>query len=297
MVDDHPHSEGWECIQAEGPRPFITHRLFRHADGSLLEWLSRKHRKSLILREVSLAEALGRFLLRSLWLPRELNWWIGSVFAVGASLFAIASLLILVPDLAATYSLAADHVNAIYFAGSIPFTTAAYLQLNQAANTEPLPDEPPAMLSKRKWFGWKPASIGWLSCALQFVGTILFNFNTFDAMLPGLSWWQNDLLIWVPNFLGSILFLASGYLAFIETGHRYWAWKPGNLSWWIVLINLLGCIGFMISALLAWRLPEPTPEWRETWSVLFTLQGAVCFFLGAVLMLPETVREEILSQS
>ncbi len=111
-------------------------------------------------------------------------------------------------------------------------------------------------------------------------------------MLPSRSWFETDLIVWIPNFVGSILFLASGYLAFIETGHRYWAWRPGNLSWWIVLINLLGCIGFMISALLAWTLPEPAAPWRETLSVTFTLQGAVCFFLGAVLMLPETIREE-----
>ncbi len=134
MTEYRHNSEEWQCINSEGPPPFITHRLFRHADGSVWEWLSRKHRKSLILREVSLAEAVGRLLLRSLWMPRELNWWIGSVFALGASLFAIASILSLAPDLAASFSLDSSRVNAIFFAGSIPFTTAAYLQLFQAAN-------------------------------------------------------------------------------------------------------------------------------------------------------------------
>jgi hypothetical protein len=40
----------------------------------------------------------------------------------------------------------------------------------------------------------------------------LFNVNTFDAMLPGLDWLQQDLAIWVPDFNGSVLFLVSGYL-------------------------------------------------------------------------------------
>lgn len=297
MTERRQNVQGWECVKSEGPPPFITHRLFRHADGSIREWLSRKHRKNLIAREIGLAEAVGKLLIRCLWMPRELNWWIGSVFALGASLFAIASIFSLAPDLAASLSLTGSQVNAIYFAGSIPFTTAAYLQLFQAANSGALPDEDPEQLGRLKIFGWKPASVGWLSCALQFAGTILFNFNTFDAMLPSLSWFQIDLLVWIPNFLGSILFLASGYLAFIETGHRYWAWRPGNLSWWIVLINLLGCIGFMISAVLALTLPHSTAPWRETLSVAFTLQGAICFFLGAVLMFPETVREESLSES
>ncbi|WP_417379037.1 hypothetical protein [Gimesia sp.] len=292
MEERRQNRQGWECVKSEGPPPFITHRVFRHANGSIQEWLSRKHRKKLVTREIGLVEAVGKLLLRCLWMPHELNWWIGVVFAVGASLFAIASILNLAPDLAAALFLAPSQVNGIYFFGSIPFTTAAYLQLFQAANSGALPDEEQEQPGRRKVFGWKPASAGWLSCALQFAGTILFNINTFDAMLPSLSWFKTDLLVWIPNFGGSILFLASGYLAFIETGHRYWAWQPGNLSWWIVLINLLGCIGFMISALLAISLPAPAATWRETLSVALTLQGAVCFFLGAVLMLPETVREE-----
>ncbi|QDV18941.1 hypothetical protein Pan153_36020 [Gimesia panareensis] len=292
MPESGQKSQGWECIESTGAPPFTTRRLFRHVDGTLREWLSRKHRKDLIAREIGLAEALGKLLVRCLWLPRELNWWIGSLFAVGALLFAAASALSLSPDLASALSLSATDVNVIYFAGSIPFTTAAYLQLYQAANAGALPDEEEDSESRRKLLGWKPLDAGWLSCALQFIGTILFNFNTLDALLPGLSWFETDLLVWIPNYVGSILFLASGYLAFIEICHYYWGWQPGNLSWWIGSINLLGCIGFMMSAFFAFTAPGPEVDWIVMVSVAFTLQGAICFFLGAVLMLPETVREE-----
>lgn len=295
MEDQQKTSQGWTCIESGGPPPFITRRLFQHVDGSLREWRSRKHRKKLIAREIGLIEAVGRLLFRCLWLPRELNWWIGTVFALGATLFAVASVLALSPELADSISLSSTQINAIYFAGSIPFTTAAYLQLFQAANSEVLPDEEAKEERRRNVFGWKPGDAGWLSCALQFVGTILFNFNTFDAMLPALSWFEIDLLVWIPNFVGSVLFLASGYLAYIEICHHYWGWQPGNLSWWIGFINLLGCIGFMISALFAITFPGPPAVWRDTAAVAFTLQGAICFFLGAVLMLPETVREEQLA--
>lgn len=292
MSETSSKSPGWECIEAEGAPPFITRRLFRYVDGSLREWLSRKHRKNLIAREIGLAEALGRLLVRCLWMPGELNWWIGTLFAFGSLLFALASVLLLSPELAATLSQSSTVGNAIYLAGSIPFTIAAYLQLYQAANAGALPDEEDQAEGRRKLLGWKPHDAGWLSCALQFVGAVLFNFNTYDALLSGLSWLQTDLLVWIPNFAGSVLFLASGYLAYIEICHHYWGWRPENLSWWIVFINLLGCVGFMGSALFAMTLPGPPVEWMDNVSLAFTLQGAICFFLGAVLMLPETVREE-----
>jgi len=135
--------------------------------------------------------------------------------------------------------------------------------------------------------GWYPKNIGWLSSALQFVGTILFNFNTFNAMLPGLNWLQEDLVIWIPNSLGSVFFLISGYLAFIEVCHSYWSWKLKNISWWVVFINFLGCIAFIISALFAFFAPSSPSFAAVTISVTFTLMGAIAFLIGSLLMLPE----------
>jgi hypothetical protein len=198
--------------------------------------------------------------------------------------------LSLLPSLPAGLGLSPPQVNGVFFAGSVPFTTAAYLQLFQAANA-PAPDAPAAQLpGRRRLFGWRPADIGWLSCALQFPGTVLFNFNTFDALAPGLDWAQQDLEIWLPNILGSILFLASGYLAFVETCHRHLAWRPRELSWWVTFINFLGCLGFMVAALFAVVLPGDTGQVRVTLSLTFTLQGAICFFCGSLLMLPESAR-------
>lgn len=127
-----------------------------------------------------------------------------------------------------------------------------------------------------------------MSCALQFPGTVLFNFNTFDAMLPGLTWFRQDLEVWAPNVVGLILFLASGHLAFIETCHAYWAWKPSNLSWCVTFMYLLGCVGFMIAAIFAFvPVDGVNPTWTNL-SLVFTLLGAACFFVGALLMLPES---------
>jgi hypothetical protein len=193
----------------------------------------------------------------------------------------------LAPALATAWSLDSTAINAVFFAGSIPFTIAAYLQLFQAANAGESPRDDTRSSGRPVLFGWRPHEIGWLSSALQLVGTILFNINTFDAMLPSLDWLQQDLAIWAPDFVGSILFLASGYLAFIETCHAHWAWKPSSISWWVVFFNLLGCIGFMIAALFAFVLPGSPNVDAVTISIVFTLQGAICFLIGSLLMLPE----------
>jgi hypothetical protein len=280
-----------ECIGAIGPWPFTTRRTYRSADGSLRVWSSRHHRKSLTPPEVLEAIAFTETLLRCLWMPKRLNWWIGIVFALGALLFALASLLSLSPDLAALWSMKSSTINAIFFAGSIPFTTAAYLQLFQAANAGEFLANHPRSGQRASLFGWRPRDIGWLSCALQLVGTILFNFNTFDAMIPSLTWFEEDLVIWAPNIIGSILFLASGYLAFIETCHAHWAWKPKSISWWVVFTNLLGCAGFMISAVFAIVLPGTPNIEVITISVLFTLLGAIGFLVGSLLMLPEAISQ------
>jgi len=256
-------------------------------DQSLAVWESRHHRKGLSDEVHEIFAAFAANLRRGLWMPWELNWWIGVIFAAGSFLFALGSVLSLEPALARLWSLDATEVNAIFFAGSIPFTIAAYLQLFQAASAGAFPPEARSGPEPVVRFGWRPGDIGWLSCALQFVGTVLFNLNTFDALIPGLDWLQQDLVIWAPDVAGSILFLASGYLAFIEAGHAHWSWQPRSISWWITLVNLLGCVGFMISAVYAFVPPHPLGLDAVTISVAFTLIGAAGFLLGSLLMLPE----------
>jgi hypothetical protein len=276
-----------DLVEERGPWPFITRRVFRTADGRKRVWSSRHHRKGLLIHAAAEAEGLASKLFRCLWSPGELNWWIAMVFALGSLLFAVASVLCLAPALARAWSLDATAVNAVFFAGSIPFTTAAYLQLFQAANVTPFSGNDSNSKQRRKPFGWRPTDVGWLSSAMQIVGTILFNFNTFDAMIPELTWFEQDLAIWIPNFVGSILFLLSGYLAFIETCHTHWAWQPKSISWWVVFINLLGCVGFMASAMLSIYWPGSPNVEVVTLATAFTLQGAVCFLVGSLLMLPE----------
>lgn len=252
------------------------------ADGTTEVLQSRHERKG--LRQSDSKVPPGRWCWRCLWMPRRLNWWIGAVFAIGSLWFAVGSLLAMWPAMAEALGIGAKAVNWIFFAGSVPFTTAAYLQLHQAANAG-------RSGGKRLWFGWQPKEIGWLSCALQFVGTLLFNVNTFDATIEGLDWLQQDLAIWIPDVAGSVLFLASGYLAYAETCHGHLRWRVEGISWWVTFANLLGCVAFMVSACFAFVPPEMPAFDAGWWALFFTLLGAVGFLTGALLMWPETAEE------
>jgi hypothetical protein len=278
-----------ELVESIGPWPFITRRVYRNLEHSLVVWRSRHHRKGLPFKNAGTLLSIGMGLRRCFWMPQEMNWWIGIVFAAGSGLFLLSSVFSLVPDLARMLSINSASISRTFFVGSIPFTTAAYLQLFQAANAGGFMPRRRQLQEHVRWFGRRPRDIGWLSCALQFIGTLLFNVNTFDAMLPDLSWYKQDLAIWAPDMVGSILFLISGYLAFIETCHLHWAWQPDSISWWVTFTNLLGCVGFMISALFSVVLPQLIGSALVTVSLLFTLVGALGFLIGSLLMLPEIV--------
>jgi len=279
-------------IESSGLGSFITRRIFLRPDGTRFTWLSRQHRKSLRPLLESRVLSAGALLLRCLWMPSELNWWIGTVFAIGSFLFGLGGVLCLLPAWASALHTDITAINVIFFAGSIPFTTAAYLQLFQAANVGKVSPEDGTLHrpSRPFLFGWMPRDIGWLSCALQFVGTIFFNFNTLDSLIPDLGWIGQDIVVWIPDFLGSALFLVSGYLAFVETCHARWRWEPGSISWWVTFTNLVGCVAFMLSAFFAFIPPQGLGATALAFASAFTLIGALGFLVGSLLMLPETAR-------
>jgi len=94
-------------------------------------------------------------------------------------------------------------------------------------------------------------------------------------------------VVWTPDILGSICFLVSSWLAVLEFSHGYWCWQLRNVSWWIIIVNLLGSIAFMGSAVFAVVLPA-SANLLDVWIVnLSTFIGAVCFLIGAYLMHPE----------
>jgi hypothetical protein len=119
------------------------------------------------------------------------------------------------------------------------------------------------------------------------LGTLFFNLSTGHALSTGLTGPTSvNHAVWRPDALGSVCFLVSSFLAWVEVCHHAWAWRPRLISWWIGLLNLLGSVAFGVSA-IASRV-EPNGDLRsETLTNLGTFVGAVCFLAGGILLLPE----------
>ena len=197
---------------------------------------------------------------------------------VGSSLFALGSF----PPYANGTN--PTVVGITYFAGSIFFTSAGYLQFVQTINT---PRKPARVARRMRLFAWQPHRIDWWSASVQSIGTLLFNRSTFNAMDAALSTTQQERLVWAPDMFGSIAFMIASMLAWLEVCHGWWKWDPRDTSWRIVALNLVGSIAFQISALAAFIRPATGELVNVPIANLGTFVGAVCFFFGALLLIPE----------
>jgi hypothetical protein len=280
-----------------GPGPFLTQRLRPHPEGGYLVAQSRRHRKGLRPHRVEQAsDALRPRPSRAaafahLWAPRRLSWWVALLFAIGSVFFAVGGFGASLPDSAPAPLRDGNVLNWIFIVGAIFFTSAAYLQWLEALNgdvAEALVDGAPR---RWRWIGWCPRNLGYLASAVQLVGTIMFNFNTVDVLVTGMSWEEEDLLVWTPNMVGCVCFLAASYLAYTEVSQGAASFAPRSISWWIAVVNLLGSVAFQISAFYSFAGPEPAGASAGFWAALYTGVGALCFLLGAYLMIPELFDE------
>jgi hypothetical protein len=290
-----PPVEGCRVERVHHIGPFVTEVRLRLPDGQPLVWRSRQHRFTGGLSTSPSDEHTGRERARW-WLKAGLFariiWWVSACFVIGSGCFAISSAAGMAPGLLGAFAKSTTAINIVFFIGSIFFTTAAYLQFLAAVNADRIAALAHRLqpLGKFRWFGWNPMAIGWLSACSQLVGTLLFNLNTFDALLPGLDWLQEDLLIWTPDVLGSICFLAASALALLEYGNGRLTRNLRDVSWWIVNLNMMGSLAFGVAAVFALVLPGAT-DVLDAWLVnATTLLGALCFMIAAVLLLPELGR-------
>jgi len=182
--------------------------------------------------------------------------------------FALGSVCFLVGPFPGVVELVGPGADAvIFFAGSILFTIAALIELRQAT------------LRRGARFGMDAT---WWSAAVQWIGTLLFNLDTYDAMQTGLSSQQEDRLIWTPDVVGSACFLVSGVLAYRVAIHKG---ERGRLRH-MAVINLAGCVLFMVSAIASYVVPDTGSILALAAANWTTALGAACFLVGAVLLWP-----------
>jgi hypothetical protein len=250
----------------------MTSAIFDESDRFRVALTSRAHRK----RRSRLNADRGS----TLWAPRAIGWWIGILFAVGATCFAVGA----VPGYLSAVGGEADALT--FFVGSLWFTSAAFLQVVEVANVDYAQPEPD-ISQKLRLFAWEPRRIDWWSTLVQFAGTVFFNATTLHALSVNLSVSQLNRLVWTPDALGSTCFLIASGLAWFEVCHGFTCWRLRSLPWWITALNLLGSIAFGISAIASYVVPTTGLPMNVVLVNLGTFVGALCFFIGAVLLQPE----------
>lgn len=205
------------------------------------------------------------------------TWFTAVGFMVGSALFALGAAL----DGATSVDPAVPAWT--YFTGSIFFTTAGLLQFLTSRDDE-LDADRAAGRTRRFW---QARTQDWVASAVQLVGTVLFNVNTFRAATVDVDSVQEaNQLVWAPDAYGSVAFLVSSALAFAPEVRRRRHRHRRDRSWGMGALNLLGSVFFGLSALGAYTLPESGSLVNERWANLGTFLGAVCFFTAAAMLLP-----------
>ena len=256
-----PHQQGFG--------PFITLIVTERPDGLVARWESRRHRKQ--------APADSGADLRTWWAPGARGWWIAILFAVGSALFALGA----VPGYAGAVGARSDSIT--FFIGSIFFTCAGFLQYRESVDA--------GSNAPRRGLGkvlvWRPGQIDWWASGIQLIGTLYFNVSTGDAVRVDLTAQAAHQHVWRPDAVGSICFLVASGLAWFEVCHGWMTWSPRSISWQITALNLVGSVAFGVSAVAGYIVPTTGQIRNVELSNLGTFVGALCFLVGAVLLLPE----------
>ncbi len=178
----------------------------------------------------------------------------GGLFAVGAAGFVVGPL----DAYASRVGARGDVVT--FFVASILFTGGGLTQ---------------SWLAYPERRAHRAGLLAWRGAWIQSIGTLLFNYMTFEAISHAASDPHYTSLVWIPNALGSACFLISGVVL-------YWSappirWRPARRAsgWWEPPVNLLGCVLFGVSAVAGYAsggqlLDAATANWTTTF-------GAACF--------------------
>jgi hypothetical protein len=209
---------------------------------------------------------------------RRLNALAATAFLLGGSLFAIGAGL---AQAGATVTLYCS----VYLVGGIFFSTGGYATVLQAVNGPREVGEDGRLLS-RDWHWWasEPDRIEWMSSFALFFGTIVFAINILDSFIGGLGAAADDRLVWSPDMIGCLLFLISGFLAMREIGPGLLFWsRRRDLGWWIVALNQLGSVLFLIAAVASFVRPSTGDELAVGIANWGTLTGALGFAIAGAI--------------
>src|ERR1700744_6342438 len=211
---------------------------------------------------------------------RKANAVAAAAFLVGGSLFGIGAVLsqahIGGPRLAAV----------VYMVGGVFFSTGGYASVLLAINAPHRRRDGTWAPRPWRWWAREPRNYDYLAAAVLFAGTIVFGINLVDSLLGALTPTQEDRLVWNPDIIGCLLFLIAGFIAMIDISGTWWRIRGENLGWWIVFVNQVGSVLFMVSGVppFARADGDMIAVGIANWG---TLTGALCFAVAGAMQFYE----------
>ncbi len=179
-----------------------------------------------------------------------------TAFLIGGSLFALGAAL-------AQAGVTPTACASIYLVGGVFFSTGGYTSVVQVRG------EPRLQRA---------------SAVVLFAGTIVFAINLIDSFIQELTPAAFDRLVWSPDMVGCALFLISGHLAMAGIAGRFWrVWHRRDLGWWIIAVNQLGSVLFMVSAVATFVRPSSGDMLATGIANWGTLLGALCFAIAGLM--------------
>jgi hypothetical protein len=167
----------------------------------------------------------------------------------------------------------------VYMVGGVFFSTGGYSSVLLAINAPHRRRDGTWARAPWRWWGREPTNVDYLAAAVLFAGTLVFAINLVDSLIGDLSAAQEDRLVWSPDIIGCLLFLIAGHLAMVDIAGSWWKVKGEGLGWWIVFVNQVGSVLFMVSAVASFVRADGDmiAVGIANWG---TLTGALCFAIA-----------------
>ncbi len=207
---------------------------------------------------------------------RRANTIAATAFLVGGALFAIGAAL-------AQAGVDETVCATVYLIGGVFFSIGGYTSVLQVVNEPERGRDAGASVTRWRWWSREPRRLQWLSAVALFVGTLVFAINLVDSFIQELSPAEADRLVWSPDMVGCALFLVSGHLAMVGIGGGWRFWRRRDLGWWIVAVNQLGSVLFMVSAVASFIRPSTGDALATGIANWGTLTGALCFAIAGLM--------------
>jgi hypothetical protein len=211
---------------------------------------------------------------------RKTNAVAAGAFLVGGSLFAIGAAL-------AQADIGSPRLVAIvYMVGGVFFSTGGYSSVLLAINAPHRRRDGAWARGPWRWWAREPRNYDYLAAAVLFAGTIVFGINLVDSLLGHLTPTQENRLVWNPDIIGCSLFLISGHLAMVDISGSWWRLRGEGLGWWIVVVNQVGSVLFMVAAVASFVRADGDmiAVGIANWG---TLTGALCFAVAGAMQFRE----------